>query len=66
MANEDQARGKWDKTTGKIKEELGDAIGNEQMEYEGKWQQGEGHVREGVGNVREGLDETTEDIDDRR
>lgn len=66
MANEDQARGKWDQATGKIKEEVGDAIGNEQMEYEGKWEQGKGQVREGVGNVREGVDEAVEDLDDRR
>ena len=52
MGNQDQIEGKWDQATGKVKEEVGDAIGNEQMEYEGKADQAKGNVKEGVGDVR--------------
>jgi uncharacterized protein YjbJ (UPF0337 family) len=65
MGNDEQLEGKLEQARGTVKENVGDAIGNEQMEYEGKWDQAKGNVREGVGDVKEGLDEATEDLDDR-
>jgi len=61
MGNEQQNEGKLEQARGTIKENVGDAIGNEQMEYEGKVDQGKGQIREGVGDVREGVEETKED-----
>lgn len=53
MENRDQTEGKLEKARGTIKENVGDAIGNEQMEIEGKIDQTKGEVREGVGDIRE-------------
>jgi uncharacterized protein YjbJ (UPF0337 family) len=61
--NENQARGQWDQAKGSVKETVGDALDNEQMEYEGKLDQGKGEIREGVGDLQEKVDE---DWNDRR
>jgi uncharacterized protein YjbJ (UPF0337 family) len=55
MGNENQLEGKWEQTTGTVKEHVGDAIDNEQMEYEGKLDQGKGELREGVGDMQDRL-----------
>ena len=60
--NRDQYEGKFEQARGDLKENLGDAIGNEQMEHEGKWDQAKGNVREGVGDLREGLDDAADDM----
>ena len=68
MGNEQQNEGKLEQARGTIKEEVGDAIGNEKMEREGQWDQAKGNTREGVGDLREGLedavDETKKSADD--
>lgn len=61
MTNEEQLEGNLEQARGKVKEEVGDAIGNEQMEHEGKWDQAKGNVREGVGDLKEGLDDAVDD-----
>ena len=61
MGNEQQREGKLEQARGTIKENVGDALDNEQMEYEGKLDQGKGQVREGIGDVREEVDEARED-----
>jgi uncharacterized protein YjbJ (UPF0337 family) len=60
MGDLGQTEGKWEQAKGTVKEEVGDAIDNEQMEYEGKLEQGKGEVREGLGNLREQVDEKME------
>lgn len=60
MGNEEQVEGKLEQARGTLKENLGDAIGNEQMENEGKYDQAKGHVREGVGDLKEGVDEAAD------
>jgi uncharacterized protein YjbJ (UPF0337 family) len=65
MPNEEQLEGNLEQARGDIKEKVGDAIGNEQMEIEGNWDKAKGTVREGVGDLREGVDEATEDLDDK-
>ena len=66
MPNEQQVEGNLEQARGNVKETVGDAIGNEQMEHEGKWDQAKGNVREGVGDLREGVEEATEDLDDKK
>ena len=61
MGNQDQIKGQWDQTTGKVKEEVGDAVDNEGMEREGQADQIKGQVEEGVGNVKEGIDKAADD-----
>lgn len=66
MGNKQQNEGKLEQARGTVKEHVGDAIGNEQMEREGKIDQGKGNVREGVGDVREGVGDARKEWDDRR
>ncbi len=62
MGNEQQNEGKLEQARGTIKEEVGDAIGNEKMEREGQWDQAKGHVREGVGDLKEGAEDAADDL----
>ncbi|MEX3314771.1 CsbD family protein [Sulfitobacter sp. PS-8MA] len=55
MANEDQAKGKAKDIGGKLKEEAGDAAGNEDMKREGQADQAEGKVQKGVGDAKDKL-----------
>lgn len=61
MVNEEQAEGKLEQARGTIKESVGDATDNEQMEIEGKVDKAKGGVREGVGDVREEWNRPNED-----
>jgi uncharacterized protein YjbJ (UPF0337 family) len=60
MPNEEQLEGNLEQARGNLKENVGDAIGNEQMEYEGKLDKAKGTVREGVGDLREGIEDATD------
>ncbi|CAN5819142.1 hypothetical protein BH24CHL6_BH24CHL6_01800 [soil metagenome] len=62
MGNEQQNEGKLEQGRGTIKENVGKAIDDDQMEHEGKMDQGKGNVREGVGDIREDV----ENLGDRR
>jgi uncharacterized protein YjbJ (UPF0337 family) len=61
MGNENQLEGKMEQARGTVKENLGDAIGNEQMEREGEMDQAKGHVREGVGDIQDTVDRAADD-----
>jgi uncharacterized protein YjbJ (UPF0337 family) len=56
MTNEQQREAELEKARGTIKETVGDAIDNEQMEIEGKIEKGKGELREGVDDLREDWD----------
>ena len=55
MANEDQVKGKAKDIGGKIKEEAGDAIGNDKMKRDGQADQAEGKAQKGVGDAKDKL-----------
>ena len=55
MANEDQAKGTAKDIGGKVKEEVGDATGNDQMKQDGQADQVEGKVQKGVGDAKDKL-----------
>ena len=61
MGDEQQNEGKLEQARGTVKENVGDAIGNERMEREGEMDQAKGHVREGVGDLKEGVDNAADD-----
>ncbi|HEY7025657.1 MAG TPA: CsbD family protein [Candidatus Limnocylindrales bacterium] len=61
MGNEQQNQGKLEQAEGSLKENIGDAIGNDRMQREGQIDQAKGQVREGVGDVREGVDKAADD-----
>jgi len=55
MANEDQAKGKAKDIGGKVKEEAGDAVGNDKMKRDGQTDQAEGKAQKGVGDAKDKL-----------
>ena len=55
MTNKDQIKGKAKEIGGKIKEEVGDAIGNDDMKRDGQSDQVKGKVQKGVGDVKDKL-----------
>jgi uncharacterized protein YjbJ (UPF0337 family) len=50
---DDKVEGKVDQVTGKLKEGVGAATGDESLEQEGKTDQAKGHVKEGVGKLKD-------------
>jgi uncharacterized protein YjbJ (UPF0337 family) len=51
--NKDQVKGRIDQAAGKIKEEVGDLVGNKKMENEGRVEKNVGQGRAKVGDVKE-------------
>ncbi len=60
MGNDEQYEGKLEQARGTVKENVGDALGDERMEREGELDQAKGHIREGVGDLRENVDDAVE------
>jgi len=52
---DDKVEGKVDQVTGKVKEGVGAATGDESLEQEGKTDQAKGHVKEGVGKLKDAV-----------
>ena len=48
----DKTEGKWDEAKGKMKEEVGKAVGDRSTEWGGKADQVKGHIKEGVGDLK--------------
>lgn len=55
MVNKDQIKGKAKDIGGKIKEELGDAVGNDKMKRDGQVDQVKGKIQKGVGDAKDKL-----------
>ncbi|HWG62862.1 MAG TPA: CsbD family protein [Streptosporangiaceae bacterium] len=55
MATEDKAANKVTETKGKIKKEAGKALGNEQMEAEGKADQAKGNIKQAGEKVKDAV-----------
>jgi len=51
--NQDNAGGKFDQISGKIKQGIGEAVGNEKLANEGAAEQVKGHAKEAWGNVKD-------------
>ena len=54
-STEDRAKGKVNQAAGKVKEEVGDALGDGSLESRGKAQQVKGHVQEASGKIKDAL-----------
>lgn len=52
-STKDEAQGKWHKVKGKVKELAGKAVGNRDLESEGKAENAAGNVQEKVGEAKE-------------
>lgn len=53
MVNKDQVSGKFDQATGKVKEKVGETIGNQRLANEGLADQVKGAAKETWGNAKE-------------
>ena len=52
-STQDKAEGKWHQVKGKIKEVAGKAVGNRDLEAEGKVENVDGKVREKIGEIKD-------------
>jgi len=62
--NRDEMEGKWDKTKGAVKENVGRAIGDRDMEDEGAADRASGNVQEGFGEAKRRIGDTVKDVGD--
>jgi uncharacterized protein YjbJ (UPF0337 family) len=62
LPNKEELEGKWDQAKGSVKETIGNATGNRDLEEEGQRDKAQGQVNEKVGEVRRKVGETVEDI----
>lgn len=65
LPNQDEVEGKFDQAKGAVKENVGRAIGNEEMETEGVADRASGSVQEGTGTARRKVGEAIEDVGDK-
>ncbi|MEJ7711008.1 MAG: CsbD family protein [Pyrinomonadaceae bacterium] len=62
LPNNDEVEGKFDQAKGAIKENVGHAIGDKDMEAEGAVDRAGGNAQEGVGTARRKVGEAIEDV----
>jgi uncharacterized protein YjbJ (UPF0337 family) len=60
--NEDEIRGKIDKAAGTVKEKIGQATGNPNLEEEGLDQRSGGDIEESIGKARRKVGEAVKDL----
>ncbi len=65
MWNRDEVRGKVDRVKGRVKEEVGDLMDNEQLEDEGRAERAAGEVEEAVGRGRRKIGNAIKDLGDK-
>ena len=64
LPNRDEMEGKWDQTKGRVKEGVGKAVDDPDLEAEGDADRASGEVQEGFGKARRKVGEAVEDIGD--
>ena len=64
LPNKDEVEGKWDQAKGAVKENVGRAIDDKDMEAEGQADRAGGNVQEGYGTAKRKVGEAIEDIGD--
>lgn len=62
LPNKDEVEGKWDQAKGAVKENVGRAIDDRDLEAEGQADRASGNVQEGYGTARRKVGEAVEDI----
>ncbi len=60
--NKDEVEGKFDQAKGAVKENVGRAVGNDEMEAEGAADRAGGNLQEGYGTARRKVGEAIEDV----
>ena len=62
MWNRDEVRGKMDRVTGRVKEEVGDMTDDERLENEGRDERAQGEVQESFGKSRRKIGNAVKDL----
>lgn len=64
LPNRDEVEGKFDRAKGTVKENVGRALNDRDMEAEGTADRASGNVQEGFGTAKRKVGEAVEDIGD--
>ncbi len=62
--NRDEVEGKFDRATGAVKDKVGEALGDRDLEAEGEAQNAEGKGKETWGKVKRGVGDTVDAVGD--
>jgi uncharacterized protein YjbJ (UPF0337 family) len=62
LPNKDEMEGKWDQAKGTVKENVGRALDDRDLETEGQADRAGGNLQEGFGTARRKVGEAIEDI----
>jgi uncharacterized protein YjbJ (UPF0337 family) len=65
LPNDDEMKGKWDQAAGAVKDKVGEATGDRDLESRGEAQRTGGDLREGFGTARRKVGDAIEDIGDK-
>ena len=64
LPNKDEVEGKFDQAKGSVKENVGSAIGDREMEAEGEADQVKGDLQEGYGEAKRKVGDAIKDVGD--
>jgi uncharacterized protein YjbJ (UPF0337 family) len=64
LPNKDEVEGKFDQAKGAVKENVGEAIGDSDMEAEGAADRAKGNLQEGYGEVKHKVGDAIKDVGD--
>ncbi len=64
IPNKDEAEGKWEQVKGTVKDKVGEATGDRDLEAEGKVQNAEGETQETWGKFKRGVGDTIDAVGD--
>ena len=62
LPNKDEVEGKFDQAKGAVKENVGRAVGDRDMETEGATDRAGGKLQEGYGEAKRNIGEAVEDV----
>lgn len=64
LPNKDEVKGKFEQAKGAVKENVGRAVGNNDLETEGQADRAEGNIQEGYGEARRKVGDAIKDVGD--
>jgi len=64
LPNKDEVEGKFDQAKGAVKENVGDAIGDRDLEAEGAADRAKGNLQEGYGEAKHKVGDAIKDVGD--
>jgi uncharacterized protein YjbJ (UPF0337 family) len=64
IPNKDEVKGKWEQTKGTVKDKVGEATGNRDLEAEGEVQRAEGETQETWGKTKRKVGDAVDAVGD--